>query len=319
MIQSFYWIKFLLLMMILLAGCQAQSTFTPTPPNSQFATPRPLPTLHLPATPQPIRLTPTLLVMPSPTQTPTPRPFTWRVGESVQGRSILAHRYGNGDNRILVVGGIHGGTEANTVALMQELRRHFEAHPNDILPNMEVFIIELMNPDGYALGNVNNGRFNANGVDLNRNWSCEWLERAYWGDQVVSAGESPFSEPETDAVAQFIQAQSFALVLFYQSAADGIFAGDCDERRGEWKSGEMVAVYGTAASYPYQQPFTAYRVSGTAANWVDGLGIPSADIELTGRQATEFERNLRAIVAVQCWLADEYMKIYYLCTSSDAH
>ena len=304
--------------MILLAGCQIQSIFTPTPPLHTFITPRPLPTLPPTLTAQAIQLAPTVTVMPSPTATPTPtsRPTLEWVGESVQGRAIVVHRYGNGDKRILLVGGIHGGTEANTVTLMQALRAHFEAHPTDVLPDVELSIIEVMNPDGYALGNVNDGRFNARRVDLNRNWSCEWAERAYWGDQVVSAGEMPFSEPETRAVAQFIQAQSFALVLFYHSAADGIFAGDCDTRSGEWLSGEMVAVYGEASAYPYQQPFTAYRVSGTAANWVDGLGIPSADVELTNKRDIEFERNLQAIVAVQCWLADEHTKIYHLCTSS---
>ena len=87
--------------------------------------------------------------------------------------------------------------------------------------------------------------------------------------------------------------------MFYHSAARGVFAGGCD---GDHGSQALAAVLGEAANYPYGEEFTAYPVSGTEANWVDGQGIPSVDVELTTTQSSEFTRNLNGVMAVQCWL-----------------
>jgi hypothetical protein len=64
----------------------------------------------------------------------------------------------------------------------------------------------------------------------------------------------------------------------------------------------LSAILGEAAGYDYGQSFSAYPVTGTAANWVDGQGVPSADVELETWTGTEFERNLRGIMAVQQWI-----------------
>jgi hypothetical protein len=64
----------------------------------------------------------------------------------------------------------------------------------------------------------------------------------------------------------------------------------------------LAAVLGAAANYPYGAEFTSCPVSGTEANWVDGQGIPSVDVELTTTQSSEFVRNLNGVMAVQCWL-----------------
>ena len=48
--------------------------------------------------------------------------------------------------------------------------------------------------------------------------------------------------------------------------------------------------------------FTDYVVTGTEASWVDSLGIPAADVELSTTRATEFTRNYSGIMAVQRWL-----------------
>jgi len=64
----------------------------------------------------------------------------------------------------------------------------------------------------------------------------------------------------------------------------------------------MAAVLGNATGYSYGMPFTDYTVTGAAPNWVDRLGIPAADVELATADFTEFERNWRGIMALQCWL-----------------
>lgn len=195
---------------------------------------------------------------------------------------------------------MHGGWEGNTVTLVEEMIVYFEANPQDILPGMSLVLVPVANPDGLEHGRVAAGRFNAHQVDLNRNWGCDWSAQARWRDQTVNAGTGPFSEPETGALSAFIQTLRPATVLFYHSSAGGIFAGDCG---GDHGSMAMSRVLGEATGYGYGQPFTAYSVTGTAASWVDGLGIPSADVELFSWTASEFERNLRGVMALQRWLA----------------
>jgi hypothetical protein len=234
--------------------------------------------------------------------TATFTPDTLLVGYSVEGRAITARQIGNGEKILLLVGGIHGGWEANTVALINELIAHFEQNPADILPGMSILLLPVANPDGLVRGREEAGRFNANGVDLNRNWGCKWSEDARWRNQAVNPGEHPFSEPETQAVAALVREIRPATVLFYHSAAGGVFAGGCE---GDHGSMLMSQIVGQAADYTYGQAFTAYPVTGTAASWVDGQGIPSADVELQSWTDSEFERNLHGIMAVQCWLISD--------------
>lgn len=233
---------------------------------------------------------------------PTPVPGSVVIGRSVEGRSITARKLGSGDRLVLLVGGMHGGWEANTVTLINQLMTHFDENPDAILPGIALAFIPAANPDGLLHGLAPEGRFNANGVDLNRNWGCNWSAQAYWRDQTVSAGGEPFSEPETRAIADYIQREQPATVLFYHSAAAGVYAGSCG---GEVGSGLMSQLYGQAAGYTYGQAFSAYPVTGTAATWVNSLGIPSADVELQTQTNSEFARNLAGVLAVMEWLAAE--------------
>jgi predicted deacylase len=265
------------------------ATITDTPTTTPSLTITPAPTI-------PETLTPTS----APTVTPRPPlPPTFSYGKSVQGRDLLARTFGSGQHMIMVVGGIHTGYEANTVTLVNELVSHFERAPGDVLPGVTLVLIPLANPDGLQQGRDAAGRFNANGVDLNRNWDCEWSPDAVWQHRNVDPGSEPFSEPESIALAALIYQMRPSAVLFYHAAARGVFAGSCD---GTTYSEEMAAILGEATGYPYGSEFDKYAVTGAEANWVDSLGIPSADVELATTTESEFIRNLNGIRALQCWL-----------------
>lgn len=272
-----------------------QETPLPSPSSTPVETATSQPTI-LPASPLP---TLNLAIMTQVAYVPS-QPIT--IGYSVEGRAITAHRFGEGTRVLLLVGGMHGGWEANTVALMNELIAHFESHPQDVLPGISLVLIPAVNPDGLLHGRTEVGRFNANGVDLNRNWSCGWSSVAMWRNQRVNPGATAFSEPETLALAEYIRGLRPAAVLFYHSAANGVYAGDCSSEIIPSDSQALSAVLGEATGYNYGQAFSAYPVTGTAASWVDGQGIPSADVELQTWTNSEFERNLRGIMAVQRWL-----------------
>ena len=50
-------------------------------------------------------------------------------------------------------------------------------------------------------GDVSSARFNADGVDLNRNFDCDWAPTGTWQNKTVSGGTAAFSEPEAAAIA----------------------------------------------------------------------------------------------------------------------
>jgi hypothetical protein len=319
-----------LIIPVFVVGCQQTlvaveptevSTFVP--PQAMTLRPTPTPQqVNLPTatvTPISLPISPTLLVPTQPLQPPPvdasaidltaidtilvlpPPDESFVIGQSVEGRDILAYRFGTGERILLLVGGIHTGFETNTVMLVNELVTHFQSTPADILPGMSLVLIPVANPDGLVVGREAAGRFNANRVDLNRNWGCEWEETAYWRNQQVDPGAVAFSEPETRAIAEWIRNNRPGAVVFYHAAARGVFAGSCE---GDHGSAAFAAVIGEASGYPYGVPWSAYPVSGTASTWVDGLGIPAVDLELSGTRETEFLPNLRGIIAAQCWLVE---------------
>lgn len=282
-----------------------QPTITPTPLEDPFA-------VNVTALGEPPEATlePILLTQVAAPDFALPADSTL-VGRSAGGRGILARRITAaapaGDERVLLlVGGMHGGWEANTVTLINELIAHFDQNRADIPTGVTLVFVPVVNPDGLPYGRVAAGRFNANGVDLNRNWGCGWQDAAFWRELPVNPGAFAFSEPETSALADYIQLLRPEVALFYHSAAGGVYAGGCEQSiyggQGAAASESMSEAYGAAARYRYGEEFDAYPVTGTAAGWTSGLGIAAADVELQTWTQSEFERNLDGIRAVMAWM-----------------
>ena len=112
---------------------------------------------------------------------------------------------------IYLDGGHHGneycGSEI-TILMLQYLLENYGSDPDAtfILDNSHVYITPMINPDGIDL----NIRFNANHVDLNRNYPYEWVESdSVWGGH----GDHPGSEPEVAANIAFMEKHQFDLYL----------------------------------------------------------------------------------------------------------
>lgn len=115
------------------------------------------------------------------------------LGTSVLGTPIVAERYGSpGGRRVLVIGVIHGNEQAGA-AIVDALRAG--GAPDGV----ELWLVPSMNPDGQAIDD----RQNANQVDLNRNFPYKWGPLGVPGDGQY-AGTGPASEPETQAMVNFI-------------------------------------------------------------------------------------------------------------------
>jgi len=236
------------------------------------------------------------------------------IGSSVEGRDITAYHYGTGDAELLFVGGIHGGYEWNTVLVAYELMDYLESNPSVVPDNVRVSVIPVLNPDGLQetvgtdgrfteadapaeLEATIPGRFNANDVDLNRNFDCEWQKTGTWQNRSVSGGGAPFSEPESQALRDYVENNIPAAAVVWYSSAGGVFASNC--RNGV--SDETLALtnlYASASGYPAYEEFDFYKITGDMVNWLAGSNIPAISVLLTTHEDVELDKNKKGVDAL---------------------
>jgi len=161
------------------------------------------------------------------------------IGKSVLGKDIWCIRITNEKNNqaklsCLIDGCIHGeeweGGEA-CLYLAEYLLINFDTNETitDILNTSEVYIVPLVNPDSRQ----GDSHYNANGIDLNRNFDVDfgrlrggaiplgklfgrikipyidtsrlnkWFPKIPW--RLSNCGRHPFSEPETQAMRDFMR------------------------------------------------------------------------------------------------------------------
>jgi predicted deacylase len=244
--------------------------------------------------------------------TPSPIPFTSRtiIGYSVQQRPIVSYRLGTGPMPLVFIGGIHGGYEWNTIILAYEVVDYLMDNPELIPDSVTVYIIPSANPDGQFLvtgkdgrfeasdvrSNTFPGRFNANGVDLNRNWDCNWSPVAYWRQEQINSGPYPFSEPENLILREYLLAIDPAAVVFWHSAANAVFAAGCPNLY--LPSRQLAQIYGRAANYPVRDEFSSYIVTGDATDWLATQNIPAITVELINHYDLDWPQNRAGVLAV---------------------
>jgi protein MpaA len=257
------------------------------PPTSYF-----LPTL----TPNPL-YTPPVFETSTPFElTNGPRPTI--IGFSLAARPIEVYTFGAGEKEYLIVAGIHGGYEWNTIALANELITHINENPGAIPTDATLYIIRNMNPDGETRAHGVDGRVNNNGVDLNRNfpsenWTKEWDRDGCWIYRPTTGGRYGGSEPETRSVMGFIKNHRIEALISYHSAALGVFPGGVP---WEEPSKQLAKALSKATGYAYPPIDTGCEYTGTLADWAVENGVGAAvDMELRNHQDTDFEENLKAL------------------------
>jgi protein MpaA len=252
-------------------------------------------------------------VTPNPLSTPiedysTPTPFVFSggsmasyIGRSVEGRPIGLYTFGQGETRYLIVAGIHGGYESNTVDLANQLLVYISQHP-EVIPNTDtLYIVPDMNPDAVARGRNSDARVNDNGVDLNRNfptqnWVPNWDHGNCWNERPTTGGSYGGSEPETQAVMNFIRSHHIEAMISYHSAALGVFPGGVP-----WQpaSEDLAQLLSDQTGYSYPPIDIGCTYTGTLADWAVENGVVAAvDMELSTHQSSDFTRNLRALKAL---------------------
>lgn len=220
------------------------------------------------------------------------------IGYSLAGRPIEVYTFGNGEREYLIVAGIHGGYEYNTISLANELIAHISEHPEVIPNDATLYIIRNMNPDGEARAHGVDGRVNNNGVDLNRNfpsenWIADWNRDGCWIYRPTTGGLYPGSEPESRTVMSFIEGRSITALISYHSAALGVFPGGVPWTEDSKRLAKALA---KATGYPYPPIDTGCIYTGTLADWAVENGVGAAvDMELRDHKNTDFAENLKAL------------------------
>jgi hypothetical protein len=235
------------------------------------------------------------------------------IGRSVEERDITAYHFGNGDTELLFVGGIHGGYSWNTALVAYELADYLEANPDAVPENVRVTVVPVLNPDGLyeTVGTAGRftpaavpaaeaeriaGRFNANDVDLNRNFDCDWQSQATWQNRTVDGGSAAFSEPEARAIRDYITANSPEAVVVWYSAVGGVFASNCHEGVLP-ETRTLTNLYADASGYPAYEEFNFYEITGDMVNWLAKEGVPAVSVLLTNHEDIEWEKNRAGIEA----------------------
>ena len=220
------------------------------------------------------------------------------IGQSVSGRDISGVGFPAPEapgQALVLVNGIHGD-EMNSAPIVEQLLADVESGALILPPGMGLFVIDSLNPDGAARGK----RLNANGVDLNRNWETyDWrpgVEIAVDFFLPVGGGPEPFSEPETQAMRDWLlalQAEYTNVTIIYFHAAfppNGLVTPGThlsnNRELGDAPSREVGQALAEAASYDYDNHWPGgYKVTGDASTWAVAHGMRSLTVELPVREA----------------------------------
>jgi len=243
-----------------------------------------------------------------------PDPKISQIGTSVEGRAIEAYTFGEGEKEVVLVGGLHGGYEWNSAYLTYKFIDYFTENPELLPEDIKITIIPSANPDGmfkitgkdgrFVLADIPTtanttgvGRFNARGVDLNRNFDCQWQPESTWRGQVVDAGTAPFSEPEARAIRDFSTTNKPSVMVFFHSQANALYSSACGGP-ALTETTALVETYATASGYPAHTSFDNYTITGDAGDWLSSVGIPALSIELSTHDTIDWEKNLAGVKAL---------------------
>lgn len=224
------------------------------------------------------------------------------IGQSVNGTPITAHHFGNGTNEVLLIGGMHGSDAPNTTALTNQFITFFEANEAAVPAGMRVTVIPTVNPDGLATAGAA-GRFNANGVDLNRNFACDWSATSMWREQEVSGGAAAFSEPEAQAIRDYVSEVNVQGAIVWFAAEGRVYPSACGGNPSN-ASINLAQTFANAANYEYGEEFDSYQINGDMVNWMASEGIPAISVLLTDRSGTELSQNQAGVTAALELLAN---------------
>jgi hypothetical protein len=279
------------------------------------------------------------------------------IGASIEGRTIWAFKVSDNpgidedEPEVLYTGLTHAREPLSMMNLFFFVRWLCENYSSDVtagflVDHREMWFVPIINPDGYAYNETiapNGGGMhrknrrpnpddsNCNegtdqGVDLNRNYGYHWGPN-YSGSSGNSCsgiyrGTSAFSEPETEAISDFILSRQFKNVLHYHSYSnvlihswgDGTLPDEPDLSTLREIGAEMTRANGYAVGTGMET--IGYGVNGDAVDWTYGsAGLLSYTPEV-GSYADNFWPSEDRVVPL-CQDQVHSNKVFALVAGSD--
>lgn len=226
-------------------------------------------------TPAPVVLTPR----------PVQPPSTARVvhlGDSLAGRPIEMHVFGQGRPVIFIFGGIHG-SEPGSVYVAERLIELLAAEPAHFA-GRTVAIAPNTNPDAYETRR----RTNLNRVDLNRNFPASNFKAAHL------YGDTPASQPETRAIIHAVKTLQPDAIISLHAITGG---RECNNYNGPARPlAELLSRYN---GYPVTGDI-GYPTPGSFGTWAGhDLQIPTVTLELPRgeHKPLSWQNNREALLA----------------------
>ncbi|MBX7080363.1 MAG: hypothetical protein K1X88_14295 [Nannocystaceae bacterium] len=230
------------------------------------------------------------------------------LGASLEGRPIRGLRISDappGAPAVLYSGTMHAREWLATMATMCVADRFATADDTDavvtdLLSAIEIWVVPVINPDGYVISWTEDRYWRKNardgyGVDLNRNWDYQWAVVGASDDPYAEDyhGPAPFSEPESSALRDFIVARpqlrahidfhSFSQLVLRPWGYD--YALPPDEATLSMLGQQMSDAMWDATATDYASIHAAelYPAAGAVDDWGYGVqGLMAFTIELRG-------------------------------------
>lgn len=226
------------------------------------------------------------------------------IGWSVQNKPILSVKISDNVNQDELEGkiqfnGCHHGNEPIATEINLYFMRYLldnygtNQEVDSLIHNREIFIIPVVNPDGF----VSNSRYNANGIDLNRDYGFQWFQ--------TSGATIPFSEVESRAMRADYIKYCYTISIDYHSIAEYVnFLWDYAPYQIPDYTEEVVLFsvpYADSSGYDTINGYGWYQACGSCQDASYGL-FGALDVTIESQQHSdpgpECLRNLSAMLMV---------------------
>ncbi len=230
------------------------------------------------------------------------------MATSLDGRAIPVLRFGAKDStkHILIQGAIHGREFMSGRLVSDMLRELIEANPKGI-DDVMFHVIPMLNPDGVTLSihgvdalnstdlasqvtQILNSegidsalwKANARGTDLNRNFPEGWDALPVRKPASFRfRGPAPLSEPESSAIAAYVEKYPFLATVSYHSYGSILYWQGASTPELSATTEEMAKLFGAITGYPLEYNESAAVEKGGFKDWTVGTcGIPSLTVEI---------------------------------------
>lgn len=272
------------------------------------------------------------------------------VGLSEDGTDIPVMLLGNPDaqHQVLIQASLHGSEHATGWLTMVLAAKALEEDA-PFLQDVRFHIIPIANPDGVKIAQskalndnqkviydqdktlkltkekqstyASHWKANANGIDLNRNFSSGWdqLENRRFPSAQWYNGDAPFCAAETVALRDYTQANRFDATVSLHASGCVIYYGFGDKQPANMDSYSLANALANLTGYTTIG--SSGKDGGGYKDWaIDAMGIPSVTLELGATIVNDksnpvplqerdlygtFQRNIHLLSAIADWVCTQ--------------